>query len=175
VKRPTLITLLIVSVFAAGALFRLRAAEPKLETRAVDPSQAGAPKNVALNVDTGSCKGSGFIVGDNQLLFSLNAPDPMPIPFTGCSMKPEFYKDAQLHNGWRIVTAQYDDALVNYAPPPSSSYGWIKQPSGISLYGQVFLSLPACKAKSDPCWKTLARTVSITIQGPGDKNPYRRP
>jgi hypothetical protein len=171
VKRSTWIASLIASVLATGALFGLQAAEPKLETQVVDPSHAGAPKNVALNVDAGSCKGSGFIVGDNQLLFSLNAPEPMPIPFTGCSMRPEFYKNSQLQNGWRIVTAQYDDALVNYAPPPSSSYGWIKQPSGISLYGQVFLSLPACKAKSDPCWKTLVRTVSITIQGPADKSP----
>lgn len=151
----------------------LAADKPKMETRALDPNQAGAPKNVSLNVGAGSCKGNVVAITD-QLIFTLQAPDPITFPFPGCSMKPEFYKGVQLQNGWEVVGAQYDDALIKYTPPPSSSYGWIKRPSGNSLYGQVWLVLPACKGQNDPCWKVLSRTVSITIRGPADKDPYRR-
>ncbi len=170
-KPSTLIMMLMLTTLMVGT--SPAADKGEMEARTVDPNQAGAPKNVSLNIDTrSSCKGDLIVIAD-QLIFTLQAPDPMAFPFPGCSMKPEFYKGAQLQNGWRIVTGQYDDALVKYTPPPASSYGWIQQPSGTSLYGQVVLSLPACKAKNDPCWKALSRTVSVTIQGPADKNPYR--
>jgi len=151
----------------------LAADKPRMETRAIDPNQAGAEKNVSLNVGAGSCKGNVVAIAD-QLIFTLQAPDPMRFPFSGCSMKPEFYKGMPLQNGWQVVNSQYDDALIKYTPPPSSSYGWINKPSGSSPYGQVFLALPACKRQNDPCWKVLSRTLSITIRGPADKDPYRR-
>lgn len=163
---------LMMTTLMVGTL--LAADKPKLETRAVDPNQAGAPKNVSLNIDKGSsCKGDLIVIAD-QLIFTLQAPEPMTFPFPGCTMKPEFYKGAQLQNGWQVVNAQYDDALVKYTPPPSSSYGWIKKPLGKSPYGQVLLGLPACAKQNGPCWKAVSRTVAITIHGPVDKDPFRR-
>jgi hypothetical protein len=170
-KHRASMMLLMVAGVAAG-FSGLGATAPKIETRGVDPNQAGAPKNVSLNMDAGACKGNVIAIAD-QLIFTLQAPVPMTFPFPGCNMKPEFYKGVQLQNGWQVVNAQYDDALAKYTPPPSSSYGWTKKPSGNSPYGQVLLSLPACAKQNDPCWKALSRTVAITIRGPADKYPYR--
>jgi hypothetical protein len=173
-KRRNAILIPILVGIAAGAFSGLGAAEPKIDTRALDPKQAGAPKDVALNMDKGSsCKGDLIVIAD-QLMFTLQAPTQMTFPFPGCSMKPEFYKGTELQNGWQVVNAQYDDALVKYTPPPSGSYRWIQKPSGNLPYGQVLLSMPACAKPADPCWKALSRTVSIAIRGPADQDPYKR-
>jgi hypothetical protein len=173
-KRWAATLMVMLVMVTAGTFSGLGVAEPKTETRALDPNQAGAPKNVVLNMDKGSsCKGDLVVIAD-QLIFTLQAPDPMTFPFPGCSMKPEFYKGTQLQNSWQVVNAQYDDALVKYSPPPSGSYRWIQEPSGNSPHRQVLLSMPACAKQTDPCWKVLSRTVSITIRGPADQGPYKR-
>lgn len=147
---------------------------PKMTGGTVDPAEAGAPQNVSLNVDAGPCQGNVSMMG-SALTLRLSAPYPMPIPFPGCMMKPEFYKAARLVNGWVVLRTDFPDAIGNYPPPPPSTYSVISTPSGTSLQGQVSLSIPSrstpCSA-SAPCLNLVSRRLVIYIRGPEGKSPY---
>jgi hypothetical protein len=140
----------------------------------VDPAQAGAPQNVSLNVEAGLCQGD-VSVTPSGLKLSLRAPYPVPIPFPGCVMRPEFYKGSQLRHGWTIIGLDFPDAIGNYPPPPASTYAWITRPSGTALRGQVSLSLPSRSApcsSGSPCLILVSRYVQIRIRGPAEHSPY---
>ena len=149
---------------------------PKMAVQGVDPVKAGAPQNVSLNVEAGLCQGDVSVASPAAgLKLSLRAPYPMPIPFPGCTMRPQFYTGSQLRHGWTIFGVDFSDAIGNYPPPPPSTYAWIASPSGTALQGQVSLSIPSrsteCSAGS-PCLSMVSRYVKIRIRGPAEQSPY---
>ncbi len=141
---------------------------PQMQSLQLDPKAAGAPGSVVTNMqDSNGCK-ANVTLRSASLVIDLYAPNPLPIPFAGCSMKPEFYKGAQLNNGWQVSGVQLKEATNHFPPPPTSMWGWLKKLGGDSLYGQTFLSLPSrstsCSA-GEFCGTSISTELMITIQG----------
>jgi hypothetical protein len=148
---------------------------PLMILRQLDPGEAGAPGTIALNMqDSNGCTAKVVLdaVGVNAQLF---APYPLPIPFPGCSMKPEFYKGMQLKNGWHSQAVILEDVTGLSPPLPGSWWGWLMKPNDHSLYGQAFVSIPGrsspCTSTS-PCQGAVSVRLGITIQGPAITKPF---
>jgi hypothetical protein len=153
---------------------------PLMSWRDIDPREAGAPGTLAVNMqDSNGCRGN-FTPDTYGLRVDLFAPYPLPIPFPGCSMKPEFYKGAQLKNGWQIQRGDLKEASGNYPGPPPSTWGWVMSPTvgSDSLYGQAFISIPSRSTPctgSSPCWSAISVRLTIQIKGPAATNPFPPP
>lgn len=149
----------------------------RMRRQAIDPKEAGAPGTLAVNMqDSNGCKGK-FTPDSGSVVVELIAPYPLPIPFPGCSMKPEFYKGVQLKNGWHMQESDLKESFPG-VPSPPNAWSWLKSPAiaGDSPYGQALLSLPsrstACTSSYD-CWTSVSARLTMHIKGPAATNPYR--
>jgi GH25 family lysozyme M1 (1,4-beta-N-acetylmuramidase) len=176
-----------------------------MEDSTVDPNQVGARQNTSFTV-SGPCTGSISIDSQSSSLnveadWDLTAvmqntttSDPAGLPvgtwilpnYPGCTIKAEFYKGAQLQNGWSITGVTCGETN-NFSPPPACA--WTSKPSGKSLQGGVSITVPQFSGKgcidNRPCPAAdkFSQTVSeaiighvvIGIRGPQGLNPYPPP